>query len=92
MEQQIRKLLSAISHPETQQDIVSSGVVEQITAREDKITVGKVIGALLGFLGVIAMNYTPGGGVTLGVEGPYIPLNVVVCPLELYMEQLIRCT
>ncbi|MBE6204420.1 MAG: Mrp/NBP35 family ATP-binding protein [Rikenellaceae bacterium] len=39
MEQQIRKLLSAISHPETQQDIVSSGVVEQITAREDKITV-----------------------------------------------------
>ncbi|MBR7114867.1 MAG: DUF59 domain-containing protein, partial [Alistipes sp.] len=31
MEQQIRKLLSAISHPETQQDIVSSGVVEQIT-------------------------------------------------------------
>lgn len=39
MEQQIRKLLSAISHPETQQDIVASGIVEQVTAREDKITV-----------------------------------------------------
>ena len=39
MEQQIRKLLSAIVHPETQQDIVASGVVEQVTAREDKITV-----------------------------------------------------
>ena len=39
MEQQIRKLLSAIVHPETQQDIVASGVVEQLTVREDKITV-----------------------------------------------------
>ena len=39
MEQQIRKLLSAIVHPETQQDIVASGVVEQLSAREDKITV-----------------------------------------------------
>ena len=39
MEQQIRKLLSAIVHPETQQDIVASGVVEQVTAREDKITI-----------------------------------------------------
>ena len=39
MEQQIRKLLSAIVHPETQQDIVASGIVEQVTAREDKITI-----------------------------------------------------
>lgn len=28
--------------------------------REDKITVGKVIGALLGFLGVVAMNWSEG--------------------------------
>ena len=39
MEQQIRKLLSGIVHPETQQDIVASGIVEQVTAREDKITI-----------------------------------------------------
>ncbi|MBR4995417.1 MAG: Mrp/NBP35 family ATP-binding protein [Alistipes sp.] len=39
MEQQIRKLLTAVVHPETQQNIVESGVVESVTAREDKITV-----------------------------------------------------
>ena len=39
MEQEIRKLLSQIVHPETQQSIVESGVLESVTAREDKIVV-----------------------------------------------------
>lgn len=39
MEQQIKELLSRIVHPETQQNIVESGVVESVTAREDKIVV-----------------------------------------------------
>ena len=39
MEQQIRKLLSQVVHPETQQSITESGVLESVTAREDKIVV-----------------------------------------------------
>ena len=39
MEQEIRKLLSQIVHPETQQSITESGVLESVTAREDKIVV-----------------------------------------------------
>ena len=39
MEQQIKELLSRIVHPETEQNIVQSGIVESVTAREDKIGV-----------------------------------------------------
>ena len=39
MEQQIKQLLSQVVHPETQQNIVESGVVDSIVCREDKITV-----------------------------------------------------
>ena len=39
MEQQIKELLARVVHPETQQNIVESGIVEQVTAREDKIVV-----------------------------------------------------
>ena len=39
MEEQIKKLLSAVIHPETEQNIVQSGVLQSVTAREDKITV-----------------------------------------------------
>ena len=39
MEEQIKKLLSAVVHPETEQNIVESGVLQSVTAREDKITV-----------------------------------------------------
>ena len=39
MEEQIKKLLSAVVHPETEQNIVDSGVLQSVTAREDKITV-----------------------------------------------------
>ena len=39
MEEQIKKLLSAVVHPETEQNIVQSGVLQSVTAREDKITV-----------------------------------------------------
>ena len=39
MEQQIKDLLSRIIHPETEQNIVQSGIVESVTAREDKIVV-----------------------------------------------------
>ena len=41
MEQQIRKLLSAIVHPETQQDIVASGVVEQLSAQCSPVTLSR---------------------------------------------------
>lgn len=39
MEQQIKELLARVVHPETQQNIVQSGIVESVTAREDKIVV-----------------------------------------------------
>ena len=39
MEEQIKSLLSQIIHPETQQNIVESGVVESLSVREDKIVV-----------------------------------------------------
>ena len=39
MQEKVESVLKGIIHPETQQNIVESGVVEQITAREDKITV-----------------------------------------------------
>ena len=39
MEQQVKELLSRIIHPETEQNIVQSGIVESVTAREDKIVV-----------------------------------------------------
>ena len=39
MEQQIKQLLAQVVHPETQQNIVESGVVDSIVCREDKITV-----------------------------------------------------
>ena len=39
MEQQIKELLARVVHPETQQSIVESGVLESVTAREDKIVV-----------------------------------------------------
>ena len=39
MQEKVKSSLRGIIHPETQQDIVDSGVVEQVTAREDKITV-----------------------------------------------------
>lgn len=39
MEQQIKELLVRVVHPETQQNIVQSGIVESVTAREDKIVV-----------------------------------------------------
>lgn len=38
MENKIRELLATILHPETEQNIVQSGIVEQITAQADKIT------------------------------------------------------
>lgn len=46
--------------------------------RNEKFTVGKLVGVLLGFLGVIAMNYTPGGGVTLGL-GEVLILLASLC-------------
>ena len=39
MQEKVKSSLRGIIHPETQQNIVDSGVVEQVTAREDKITV-----------------------------------------------------
>ena len=39
MEQQVKDLLARVIHPETQQNIVESGIVEKVTAREDKIVV-----------------------------------------------------
>ena len=39
MQDKVKELLRGIIHPETEQNIVDSGVVEQVTAREDKITV-----------------------------------------------------
>ncbi|MBR5283095.1 MAG: Mrp/NBP35 family ATP-binding protein [Alistipes sp.] len=39
MQEKVKSSLRGIVHPETQQNIVDSGVVEQVTAREDKITV-----------------------------------------------------
>ena len=39
MENQVRQCLAQIVHPETQQNIVESGVVYSVTAREDKIVV-----------------------------------------------------
>ncbi|MBP3290755.1 MAG: P-loop NTPase [Alistipes sp.] len=39
MEQQIKELLARVVHPETQQNIVQSGIVESVTAREEKIFV-----------------------------------------------------
>ena len=39
MQEKVKSVLRGIIHPETQQNIVDSGVVEQVTAREDKITV-----------------------------------------------------
>ena len=39
MEEQIKSLLSQIIHPETEKNIVESGVVESLTVREDKIVV-----------------------------------------------------
>lgn len=39
MEEQVRQLLSKIVHPETQKNIVESGIVHSVTAREDKIVV-----------------------------------------------------
>ena len=39
MQDKVKSSLRGIIHPETQQNIVDSGVVEQVTAREDKITV-----------------------------------------------------
>ena len=39
MQEKVKSSLRGIIHPETQQSIVDSGVVEQVTAREDKITV-----------------------------------------------------
>lgn len=40
MEQNVKELLGTILHPETEQDIVSSGLVEHIAASEAAITVG----------------------------------------------------
>ena len=39
MQEKVKSALRGIIHPETQQNIVDSGVVEQVNAREDKITV-----------------------------------------------------
>ena len=39
MQENVKQLLRGIIHPETQQNIVDSGIVEQINAREDKITI-----------------------------------------------------
>jgi ATP-binding protein involved in chromosome partitioning len=39
MQEKVKSALRSIIHPETQQNIVDSGVVEQVNAREDKITV-----------------------------------------------------
>ena len=39
MQENVKQLLRGIIHPETEQNIVDSGIVEQISAREDKITV-----------------------------------------------------
>jgi ATP-binding protein involved in chromosome partitioning len=39
MQEKVKSVLKGIIHPETQQNVVESGVVEQVTAREDKITV-----------------------------------------------------
>ena len=39
MQDKVKELLRGIIHPETEQNIVDSGIVEQVTAREDKITV-----------------------------------------------------
>ena len=39
MEQQIKELLARVIHPETQQNIVESGIVESVTAREDNSVV-----------------------------------------------------
>jgi ATP-binding protein involved in chromosome partitioning len=39
MEQQVKELLARVIHPETQKNIVESGIVEKISAREDKIMV-----------------------------------------------------
>ena len=39
MQEKVKSSLRGIIHPETQQNIVDSGIVEQVTAREDKITV-----------------------------------------------------
>ena len=39
MQEKVKYALRGIIHPETQQNIVDSGVVEQVNAREDKITV-----------------------------------------------------
>ena len=39
MQEKVKSSLRGIIHPETQQNIVESGIVEQVTAREDKITV-----------------------------------------------------
>lgn len=39
MQENVKQLLRGIIHPETEQNIVDSGIVEQVSAREDKITV-----------------------------------------------------
>lgn len=39
MQEKVKSVLRGIVHPETQQNIVDNGIVEQLTAREDKITV-----------------------------------------------------
>ncbi|MBQ1222495.1 MAG: DUF59 domain-containing protein, partial [Alistipes sp.] len=39
MESQIKSLLSAVIHPETGQDIVTSGVLEQVAASAAAITI-----------------------------------------------------
>ena len=39
MEEKIRNILSGVIHPETQQDIVSSGIVESVSAEGGKVLV-----------------------------------------------------
>ena len=39
MKEDILKLLGGIVHPETQQNIVESGIVESVTAQNDKVVV-----------------------------------------------------
>ena len=40
MEERIKELLGTLIHPETEQDIISSGIVEHIAASEAAITIG----------------------------------------------------
>lgn len=35
--------------------------------KSEKLTAGKIAGVLLGFFGVIAMNFSPGGGIRFGI-------------------------